>query len=132
MKKADEVKKTDHQHQLMTPAETLEPEISRLRISENSDQVPEQLPATAGAPLDVLNMPRRTGPSADLDETNIIEERRTRRLNPRYAAQHALTPEENSKIPAFHVAFHSAFLAETNKISENLIHVNDLSPPSFH
>ena len=117
----------DHPHQLMTPAETPEP--------ENSQQISQPLPETGVAPLDVVNRPRSQIPSSNLKESHIIEGKRTRRPNPRYAAQHVFTPdtftpdtfipEEISKIPAFH----AAFLAGTNRISEIPVHAKDLPPP---
>ena len=86
----------------------------------------EELSETDQTPLEVTGFgPRRTGPSAEVEESNIIEEKRTRIPNKKYAAM-ALTPDEEQKFPAFHMAF----MAGT-RITNQPMHSNDLpDPPS--
>lgn len=87
----------------------------------------EELPETGQTPLEVTDFrPRRTGSSVNVEESNIIEEKRTRIPNRRYATM-ALTPDEEQKFPAFHVAF----MAGT-KITNTSTHNNDLPDPPFN
>lgn len=67
-----------------------------------------RLPETSQTPLEITEFrPGRKVLSADLDESNIIEGRRTRRPNPKYAdsAHMALIAMEESKLPTSHMAY---------------------------
>ena len=94
----------------------------------------DQLPETGLTPLDITE--RRKGSSADLDEANVIEGKRPRRPNPRYANAAVWAETEEMKLPSSHAAFyafHASFLAGANKISPKGEdqHLNNLpSPPS--
>ena len=63
------VKKVDHPRQLMTPAETPEPEISQQISQQNSEENSQSLPETGVAPLDIINRPRSKIPSSNLGES---------------------------------------------------------------
>ena len=86
----------------------------------------EKLPETGQTPLGVTGFrSKRVGPSAEVEESNIIEEKRTRIPNRRYATM-TLTADEEQKFPAFHMAF----MAGT-RITNQPKHSDDLpDPPS--
>ena len=107
----------------MIPAETFEP--------ENFQQISQFLFETEVASLNVVNKSRSQILFSNLKESHIIEKKRTRRLNSKYAIQHVFISdtfifEKISKI----FAFHATFLAEINKISEISIHAKNLFPLS--
>ena len=115
----------DHFHQLMISAEISE--------SKNSQQISQPLSETGIASLNVVNKPKNQISSSNLKESHIIERKRTRRLNPKYAIQHVFTSdtftsEKISKI----LAFHAAFLAEINRISKISVHAKNLLPPPIN
>ena len=66
-----------------------------------------ELPETGQTPLGIMGHRSRSPiPSSNIEESNIIERKRTRRPNPKYAGVHASwTAEEQPKFPAFHMAF---------------------------
>ena len=129
MKKVDHFQvdhfQIDHSHQLMISTEIPE--------SENFQQIFQFLSETKVAPLNVVNRSRNQILFSNLKKSHIIEKKRTRRLNSKYAVQHVFIFdtfifEKISKI----LAFHAAFLAEINRISEISIHAKDLLPPPIN
>ena len=112
----------DHSHQLMILAETFE--------SKNFQQIFQFLFETEVAPLNVVNKSKNQISSSNLKEFHIIEKKRTRRFNSKYAIQHVFIfdtfiSEKNSKI----FAFHAAFLIGINRISKISVHAKNLFFP---
>ena len=123
------MKKIDHSYQLMISTKTLESENSQqiFQLEENTQPLSE----TKIAPLNVVNRSRSRIFSSNLEKFHIIEKKRIRRFNSKYAIQHVFISdtfisEKNSKI----FAFHATFLAGINKISEISIHAKNLPPSS--
>ena len=112
----------DHFHQLMIP--------TKISESKNFQQISQLLFETGIASLNVVNKPKNQILSSNLKKFHIIEKKRTRRFNSKYAVQHVFIPdtftsEKISKI----FAFHATFLIEINRISKISIHAKNLSPP---
>ena len=87
----------------------------------------EEFSETDQTSLEVTNFrPRRTEPSTKIEKSNIIEKKRTRIPNKKYATM-TLTSNEEQKFPAFHMAFMVG-----TRITNQSIHSNDLSDPPFN
>ena len=72
--------------------------------------------------------------SADLNTINIIEKKRIRRLNFKYAnaAWTDFIEMKKSKFFVNHATFFAAFMTETNRINMNQFYFNNLSDSSFN
>ena len=137
MKKVDHFQidhfQIDHFHQLMTSAEISESENfqQNFQLEKNTQSLLE----TEIAPLNVVNRSKSQISFSNLKKFHIIEKKRTRRFNSKYAIQHVFVfdtfipdtfiSEKISKI----FAFHATFLAEINKISKISIHAKNLLSP---
>ena len=120
---------------LETPIETPGPDISsnvsidkrRAKKVRASTIDPPQLPQTGRTPLNVTEIEQSSGKRSDgINKANVIEGKRTRKPNPRYAANRAWSAEEMSKFPQFH----TAFMAGTARMTNQLRTDNLPDPPS--
>lgn len=99
-----------------------------------------ELLETSQIPLEITDFrPRRGVLSADLDESNVIQGRRTRRPNTRYAdsAYVAWNEGEVSKLPTIHMAyaFNASFMKGTINHTAPFhkpVHLSDLPDPPFN
>ena len=95
---------------------------------------------TSQTPLEITDFRSKRGVlSADLNEFNVIQKRRTRRPNTRYAdlAYVAWNEREVSKLPTTHMAyaFNASFMKGTinHTISfHKSVHLSDLPDPPFN